>query len=191
MTQQQQQQSSPLPRAAVSFAPDDLQPDDNPNPNPKPITLTAEQQEIVRFIRDETGNLGVVARAGTGKTSTIVEMAKAMRERSALCLAFNKAIATEMQDRLPSTCTSSTLNSLGFRAWGQALGIRLELDQYKSSRLIRAQINAIPRDDRKGWDKEVVADIEKVVAMGRFPASFPPTSRTSIPSGPRTPFLRP
>ena len=45
--------------------------------------LTLEQKEIVKFVRDETRNLAVIARAGTGKTSTIVQMAGAMREPSA------------------------------------------------------------------------------------------------------------
>ena len=57
--------------------------------------LTPEQEEIVRYVREETTNLGVIARAGVGKTSTLVEMTKNMRERSAICLAFNKSIAAE------------------------------------------------------------------------------------------------
>ena len=106
------------------------------------FTLTDEQTEIIRFVREETGNLGVIARAGAGKTSTLVEMANAMSESKALSLAFNKAIAEEMRERLPANCDSSTLNSLGHRTWGCTIDTKLHLDAKKVSRIVRGHYQA-------------------------------------------------
>ena len=135
--------------------------------------LTPEQEEIIRFIRDGSGNLGVIARAGAGKTSTLVEMAKAMHEDSALCLAFNKAIATEMQERLPETCTALTLNALGHRAWGFALRTRLQLDTNKVRQLMQEELKRVPNSERVGWTSETVQDIEKAIHTGKAHGFLP------------------
>ena len=61
--------------------------------------------------------LVVKAVAGSGKTTTIVEAARFIPIGDLACfLAFNKAIATELGNRLPRNIESRTLNSLGFRA---------------------------------------------------------------------------
>ena len=141
--------------------------------------LTPEQEEISRYLRDEKGNLMVVARAGSGKTSTLVEMARVMREPSALCLAFNKSIATEMQERLPSNCTASTLNSVGFRAWGASRGMRMELDTSKNTRIIYKLLDDVPKEERDSWDSEIVGNLPRIVATakvsGFLPAGIPRT----------------
>ena len=137
------------------------------------FTLTPEQQEIIRYTRDETGNLMVVARAGSGKTSTLVEMAKVMREPSALCLAFNKAISTEMQERLPPNCTASTLNSLGHRAWGASRGMRLVLDPAKNTRIIRSITETIPPKEFRSWDSEIVTNLPRIVSIGKLSGFLP------------------
>jgi DNA helicase-2/ATP-dependent DNA helicase PcrA len=82
----------------------------------------------------------VVARAGTGKTTTLIEglkrikglptsitpspqqaavweqMALSKDARSICFVAFNKAIATELQRRVPDGCDAMTMHSLGYRA---------------------------------------------------------------------------
>lgn len=82
----------------------------------------------------------IEARAGTGKTTTLVEGLKAMRgsktkitpsdqqrqiwdtmalsssARSICFTAFNKSIADELKSRLPPGCDASTIHGLGFRA---------------------------------------------------------------------------
>ena len=45
--------------------------------------LTPEQEEIVRYVRNEITNPGVITRAGSSKTSTLVGMTRNIRERSA------------------------------------------------------------------------------------------------------------
>ena len=141
--------------------------------------LTAEQKEIVKFVRDETRNLAVIARAGTGKTSTIVQMAGAMREPSALCLAFNKAIAVEMEARLPDNCQSSTLNSLGHRAWGDLVRARLQLDKDKNYRIVQKLLRSMDQKELSTWDDEIKSNLARIVVVGKtagyLPSGIPDT----------------
>lgn len=55
------------------------------------MVLTAEQEAII----NSTGNIKINAVAGSGKTSTIIEYARARMDSSILYLAFNKAVKTE------------------------------------------------------------------------------------------------
>ena len=59
--------------------------------------------------------LKIAAFAGTGKTSTLILMAQS-RKSKGLYLAFNKAIATEAQERFPPTVNCRTTHSLAYRA---------------------------------------------------------------------------
>jgi hypothetical protein len=59
--------------------------------------------------------LKITAFAGTGKTSTLIQMARTRRSRG-LYLAFNKAIALEAKDKFPATVECRTIHSLAFGA---------------------------------------------------------------------------
>lgn len=97
---------------------------------------TAEQSAIVEAAVTTSNNLLISALAGAAKTSTLVLIANALPSTSPiLCLAFNKRIAEEMKERLPSHCSPMTLSSCGYRAWSGALGKRLKLDDRKMHRL--------------------------------------------------------
>lgn len=61
------------------------------------------------------GNLVVRARAGTGKTTTIIELVSRVSERQILLAAFNKDIARELQARVPARCEAKTLHGLGLK----------------------------------------------------------------------------
>jgi len=77
---------------------------------------TDEQLHIHSLFR--TGNpLLVRAGAGTGKTTTLLQLADILGEqgRSGLYLAFNKSIATEAGRKFPRHMMSSTAHALAFR----------------------------------------------------------------------------
>jgi superfamily I DNA/RNA helicase len=57
----------------------------------------------------------VVARAGTGKTTTLIETLSHLPYHRVLLCAFNKSIQTEMQNRAPRHVLCRTLHSLGLR----------------------------------------------------------------------------
>lgn len=81
------------------------------------------QKDIFRDINKATDHTVVIARAGSGKTSTIVEGFKYLpKGKKTLMVAFNKAIADELKQRAPSYIDVMTLHSLGFRAIRQSFG---------------------------------------------------------------------
>jgi DNA helicase-2/ATP-dependent DNA helicase PcrA len=82
-----------------------------------PRVWSDQQQQIFRWFASGTGNLVVRARAGTGKTTTIVEALSHAPEKRILLCAFNKRIATELQGRLTNPAAeAATLHSVGFAA---------------------------------------------------------------------------
>ena len=121
----------------------------NSSDAPKKHKPTEEQQAILDFANDSKDNLLINALAGAAKTSTLVMLAdyKRMSQTQILCLAFNKKIADEMRTRLPTNCTSMTLNSLGHRVWGQSLGRRLSRpDTKKNYNILRDLIDKERKD---------------------------------------------
>lgn len=106
---------------------------------------TPEQQAIIDAAVNTTDNLMVRALAGAAKTSTLVMIAHALPKVQILCLAFNKRIATEMQERLPSNCTAMTLNSLGHRTWSEAIGKRLIVEADKNFKIFSQLIKDLPK----------------------------------------------
>lgn len=78
-------------------------------------TPSLQQQAIFDWFEEGTGNLVVRARAGTGKTTTIIAGASRAPERRILLAAFNKKIADELNGRCKSPAVEAkTLHSLGF-----------------------------------------------------------------------------
>jgi superfamily I DNA/RNA helicase len=79
------------------------------------VVLSDEQVSIVEWGRSGKGNLVVVARAGTGKTFTMLLMVNAAPESKILVCAFNKRNAQELSEKLTNRCAEAkTLHSLGF-----------------------------------------------------------------------------
>jgi len=76
------------------------------------------QENIFKAVKDTRDNLFISAVAGSGKTTTLVELAKYLHG-SSIFVAFNKKIADEMFVRLPGWVTCSTLHSLAYRVLKQ------------------------------------------------------------------------
>lgn len=83
---------------------------------------TAQQEAIFGWFATGTGHLVVRARAGTGKTSTILEAIRHAPEHDVLLAAFNKRIAQELQGRLAGRAgaCAKTLHALGYQALRKA-----------------------------------------------------------------------
>ena len=87
--------------------------------------LTGEQNNAVDLFAT-CESLKVDARAGAGKTSTLVAMAKEMPKRKGLYVAFNKSIADDAGKRFPNSVIAKTAHSLAFREVGVSYRSRLE-----------------------------------------------------------------
>jgi superfamily I DNA/RNA helicase len=79
-------------------------------------TWSKQQKTVFEHFASGKGNLVVRARAGTGKTTTILEACNhAPKADKILLAAFNKRIATELTNRVSApNVEAKTLHSLGF-----------------------------------------------------------------------------
>ena len=96
-----------------------------------------QQESIFQWAEHGTGNLVVRARAGTGKTTTILEAINRAPESSILLAAFNKRIAEELTTKLRNPrAAAKTLHSLGFacirRTWSN-----VKVDEDRAYRIAR------------------------------------------------------
>jgi DNA helicase II / ATP-dependent DNA helicase PcrA len=88
------------------------------------------QEAIYNYIKTGDGNLVVHAGAGSGKTTTAVEALKYIPSgKKTIFLAFNKAIAVELQKRVPSSVVVKTLHALGWGAVMKNYSASLEGDK--------------------------------------------------------------
>lgn len=90
------------------------------------------QSNVFDFVENGTGNGIVIAVAGSGKTTTIVESTKRSRG-STIFLAFNKAIADELKSR---GVNARTFHSITFGPVCEAYGVR-DVDFKKDIRVFR------------------------------------------------------
>jgi DNA helicase-2/ATP-dependent DNA helicase PcrA len=131
---------------------------------------TPEQELILEAAVGTRDNLLIQALAGAAKTSTLVLIAKALPGRPILSVAFNKRIADEMNERLPSHCVSKTLNSIGHTAWSQHTGKKLTLDQQKTSSIIRGlDLSRSEQDLLRDCFSDVVQLVAKAKLFGYVP----------------------
>jgi DNA helicase-2/ATP-dependent DNA helicase PcrA len=131
------------------------------------FTLTDEQLAIIEAAKATKDNLAVIARAGAAKTTTLVELAKAMPEEKILCLAFNKKIAQEMTERLPENCTAKTLHGLGYNAWRQFIAPKIKLTDRKVYQLLRNFIDQIEDKEEKAEAFEMLAETLDIIKKGK------------------------
>jgi DNA helicase-2/ATP-dependent DNA helicase PcrA len=133
------------------------------------MALTAQQKDFIKSVRDTEHNLVLMARAGTGKTYTLVKACEAIpSDDKVLALAFNKAIADELQSRLPANAKAQTMNSLGHRAWQRSIGnTRITLDADKVGNLIRLRCKGNP----ELW--EAWSDIRTLISKARLHGLVP------------------
>lgn len=97
--------------------------------NKKP---TLEQKKIFHYIDKRKENLLIEARAGSGKTSTLVAAIHLLpKDASITFLAFNKHIQMELKEKLPSYVFCYTSHGLGLSALKRKYGDDIEFDEFK------------------------------------------------------------
>lgn len=94
------------------------------------------QEEIFSFAETMERNLVIVARAGCGKTTTIVECTHHLPKhlRTVFC-AFNKSIVKELETRLPASVECATLHSIGYKLIRRSFG-NVRVDENKIDGII-------------------------------------------------------
>ncbi|HAA16045.1 MAG TPA: DNA helicase, partial [Cytophagales bacterium] len=97
------------------------------------MQLTEEQREIIA----STGDIKINAVAGSGKTTTVIEYAKARPKTSKiLYLAFNRSVRLEAQKKFAdqglSNVTVETAPSLAYRHVVRRYGYKVHPHGYKT-----------------------------------------------------------
>jgi DNA helicase II / ATP-dependent DNA helicase PcrA len=145
---------SPTPVQQEDFFPQEVNPPPHSEPEPvvapdpepakKDFKPSIYQQKIFDWIKNGKGNAVIDAKAGSGKTATIVKALEMIpRNKSVIFLAFNTSARDELNERVPQWAVDQkavrTLNSLGFAAWARQMGGygQLRVDGSKTASIIR------------------------------------------------------
>ena len=120
------------------------------------------QEDIFKDIASGVGHTQVIARAGSGKTSTIIESFYHLpKGKTALMVAFNKSIQTELASRAPEGGVEVlTLHSLGYKTCRKAYPNLKNPDTDK----LQGHIRALIGDDN---NYDLRASLAKAVSLSK------------------------
>lgn len=107
------------------------------------FTPSPYQEKIFDFILNGQGNAVISAKAGSGKSFSIINAMKLIpKTKKAIFIAFNKSIADELNDKLKNVanCSACTTHSLGFRIIRRNLGNTVQVDEYKYKTYVKGNI---------------------------------------------------
>ena len=138
----------------------------------KRLSATEEQVAIIEEALTGPANILINALAGAAKTSTLRFLCKYMPIEPTLSLAFNKRIADEMAKVLPGHVKAQTMNSVGHRVWGSAVGKRLTLEERKVYNLVKEAVDRLPNHE-KGEAYEIFSDITKAIRSAKTQGYVP------------------
>lgn len=127
------------------------------------MNWTPQQEAIFNFCRLGEGSLNIQALAGTGKTTTIVEIARRVPGRIFLG-AFTKAISEELVSRVAGfpNAVASTLHSMGYRLWRETH----PKTQSPDSRKIATMAREVHQYDKRA--RGLLADIVGFAKLAGF-----------------------
>lgn len=138
-----------------------------------PYTLSPQQAAVEDWIINDTGSLELIARAGCGKTFTLIYVAvKTIMTRGmgqVAIMAYNKSIADELKAKLQALgydwkqAEAGTCHSFGFRAW-KKIAAGVNVDSNKVRDIINAQCE-VP-DEKTIWT-QCPAAIQKLVSLAK------------------------
>src|SRR5258708_2015945 len=109
---------------------------------------------------------------GPGKPFPLELADGAVKDKPILYLVFNKKNADEATERMLSTTTVRTFNSLGHRIWAQSQSKNLRLNAKKSGDILRELIKeSHQRSQAELWASyhEVIAGVGLAKALGYVP----------------------
>ena len=132
-------------------------------------TPSPQQQDVLDWVQKDTGSLNLLARAGCGKTSTLLLAARVAKGEVAV-LSYNKSIAEEIKVKVAkanlSNVRASTVHSVGFSAW-RRIAPKVVVDDKKVDKII-ASLSVEKGDfyDRNGSTIAKLVSLAKQCAFG-------------------------
>ena len=125
------------------------------------VVFSKYQTGVFDAVKAADKNILVNAVAGSGKSFTLEHAMKHMpRNARIVALAFNKAIAEELQRRIPDGAMASTLNSIGHRTW--ATHTKAAVDGGKTRSIAREVVPFAERD----YTSDVISLVSKAKVHG-------------------------
>lgn len=121
-----------------------------------PFKPTEEQKKIFKYIDKRKDDLLIEARAGAGKTSTIVAATSLLpKDADIIFLAFNKHIQEELKERLPENVRCYTMHGVGRGAIHR---------KYPSIKFDEFKVDGIINKKAKNWslNKEILNANDRV-----------------------------
>jgi DNA helicase-2/ATP-dependent DNA helicase PcrA len=120
------------------------------------FTPSPYQQAVFDFIQQARGSAVVIAVAGSGKTTTIMQALPLIPSSESVQLfAFNKAIADELKARIPAHCRNiraATFHSVGYGALCRALNLtNLNTQSNKLRQICREKLSWNQRSLYEGF----------------------------------------
>ena len=134
------------------------------------ITWSAHQNAFYDELTSTRNSIMLVAVAGAGKSTTIVEgVSRLPHDTQVLFLAFNKAIAKELEPRMPGNARAKTFHSVGFTAWARINGgfDAMKVDEHKVRNIIRDKLTDEQNDLYGAFVARLVA-YAKTVGVGKL-----------------------
>lgn len=134
---------------------------------------TDEQIAILKAVHDTNDNLLIDAKAGCGKTSTILSSLGnlSMKNRSALLCAFNKRIAGELKTRMPQLPRTHAAHIKTFHA----LGLRVIKQHYPhlevNSNATEELVNKVLPEKTNFWVRRSVNRLVRALKETMFDPS--------------------
>lgn len=129
---------------------------------------TDQQQAIADYVAMLKGNIGIEAVAGSGKTTTAIDLIENFipRTQAVLYMAFNKKIQVSTNDKFKerglSKATAKTFNSLAYGAYMQRYGIKsfndIKMDDAKYLKMAVEWVNA-NMSHLSEEDRDIASDI--------------------------------
>ncbi len=121
------------------------------------------QKALLDWATDPDGGNGVVeAVAGSGKTTSLAMVAQVVNQRMT-ALSFAKAAAEQLGKKMPNNVDSTTISSVGHRAWSAYCGGRVDLRG--------GQYDARKREKSPEKNKQIIAILQE---RGKVPKWLPP-----------------
>ena len=139
------------------------------------MPLSTQQQALITWASNAKGSANVVARAGCGKTFTLMALTEhlvANTKDEIIMLAYNKSIATELQDRLKSKgidwkrATAGTVHSVGFGAW-RKVAPNVKVEPKKVANIIDEMARTSTDADTRTICQEVPQVVDKLVSFAK------------------------
>lgn len=113
------------------------------------MQLSKQQTDVLDWASNNKGSLNLIARAGCGKTTTLMELVSHIVKNNlgdVFVGAYNKAIATELSERLERQgidwrqANAGTLHSAGFSAW-RKVARRVKVDGDKVDKILKERLS--------------------------------------------------